>query len=295
MPADADQLPPSERVFTWFARVSAWATGDLRTPPDGGQPRGCSSPLGFVKALLFLVLIVCFPLFILPMMIARLARLSWSGLQYGAAVDVTSGPDARWRHGVSADPADSGQAGVAAEDIMLRDPGFRVGALVGWAVAATALLRDSVLSGDVTGTRTFMSNGLYRAHAALLDLRARVNVSCGGAWQVTDAQVTGVSRSPLTEQVRVQVTCAGWRQERHDPTGITLRGGPEAGSWLEFLTFARSAGAVTPPGGGLPAGRCPSCGAGLDLDPGGACRYCRGVVTAGRHDWVLVAWQRAPW
>ena len=140
-----------------------------------------------------------------------------------------------------------------------------------------------------------MSNGLYQAHEALLDLRGRANVSCAGSWQVTGALVTGVSRSPLTEQVRVRVECAGWREERHDPTGITLRGGPEPSTWMEFLTFARSAGAVTPPGGGLPAGRCPSCGAGLDLDPGGACRYCRGVVTAGRHDWVLVAWQRTPW
>jgi NAD(P)H-dependent FMN reductase len=36
-------------------------------------------------------------------------------------------------------------------------------------------------------------------------------------------------------------------------------------------------------------------GAAIELDPGGACRYCQGIVTAGRHGWVLVSWQREPW
>jgi hypothetical protein len=295
MSPSGDKLPPTEWLFTRFTALSAWATSDLKTPSGGGEPRGCSSPVGVLKALLFLLMIVCFPLFLLPMMLSRFAHAGWSSLRYGATVDVASGEDARWRHGVVADAADVGQAGVVAEDIMLRDPGFRVSVLTRWAVAATALLRDSLVSGDATGTRAFMSNGLYQAHEALLDLRSRSNVSCAGSWQVTGALVIGVSRSPLTEQVRVRVECAGWREERHDPTRITLRGGPQADTWMEYLTFARSADAVTPPWGGLPAGRCPSCGAGLDLDPGGACRYCRGVVTAGRHDWVLVAWQRAPW
>jgi len=295
MSATGDKLPPTEWIFTRFTALSRWAASDLRTRPDGSEPRGCSSPVGVLKALLFLLMIICFPVLVLPMMLARFAQVGWRGLQYGASVGVKSGDEARWSHGSYGDAADFARAGATAEDIMLRDPGFRVSALASWAVAATGLLRDSLVSGDVTGVRTIMSNGLYEAHEALLDLRGRSNVSCAGSWQVTGALVIGVSRSPLTEQVRVRVQCAGWREERHDPTGITLRGGQREDSWMEFLTFARSAGAVTPPGGGLPAGRCPSCGAWLDLDAGGACRYCRGVVTAGRYDWVLVAWQRTPW
>ena len=295
MSRSGERLPATEQLFNRFSALTRWASGDLRTPPDGGKARGCASPLGVLKAILFLLLIVCFPLFVLPMMLVRLLQTGRGTLRYSSAVDVKSGEEARWTHGVAVDPGDIGRAGVTAEDIMLRDPGFRAGALAGWAVAAIALLRDSLVSGDATPARTFMSNGLYEAHEALLDLRTRSSVSCAGSWQAFAAQVTGVSRSPLTEQVRVRVECSGWREERHGPTGTTLRGGTQASTWQEFLTFARSAGAVTPPGGGLPAGRCPSCGAGLDLDPGGACRYCRGVVTAGRHDWVLVAWQRTPW
>jgi hypothetical protein len=295
MPATDEKIPPAERLFYTFRKLTDWAAKDWRTPPGGGQPRGCSSPLGVLKAVIFLLCIVCLPLFLVPWILVWVVKAGGGSLRYAASVDVTSGDKARWTNGVIAVPMADAQAGAAAEEIQLRDPGFQVSALTGWAVTATARLRDSVLSADPTVTRTFMSNGLYRVHEALLDLRSQAAVESTGGWQVTDAVVTGVFRSPLTEQVRVRVRCAGWRQERHEPSGTTLRGGPQAGSWLEDLVFARSSDAVTPPGGGLPADRCPSCGAGLDLDTNGACRYCRGVVTAGRQDWVLVSWQREPW
>jgi hypothetical protein len=294
MPAADDNLPPAERLFYTFRKLTDWAASDWRTPPGGGQPRGCSSPLGVLKAVIFLLCIVCLPLFLVPWVLVWVVKAGGGALRYGASVDVVSGEKARWTNVVAA-AMDDTQDGAAADEIQLRDRGFQVSVLTGWAVAVTALLRDSLLSADPTVTRTFMSNGLYRVHEALLDLLSSAAVTCTGSWQVTDAAVTGVFRSPLTEQVRVRVRCAGWRQERHEPSRTTLRGGPQAGTWLEDLVFARSSDAVTPPGGGLPAARCPSCGAGLDLDTSGACRYCRGVVTAGRHDWVLVSWQREPW
>jgi len=290
-----DNAPPAERLFYTFRKLTNWASSDFRSRPGGGEPRGCSSPLGWLKALIFLLCLVCMPVFLVPWILVWLVQGGLGSVRYGAAVDVVGGEKARWANGVIAPLMDNGQAGAAAEDILLRDPGFQVSVLTGWAVAATALLRDSLLSGDPTVTRTFMSNGLYRVHEALLDMLSQAAVACTGSWQAADATVTGVFRSPLTEQVRVQVRCAGWRQETHVPSGTTLRGGPRAGTWLEDLVFARSADAVTPPGGGLPADRCPSCGAGLDLDVAGACRYCKGVITAGRQDWVLVSWQREPW
>jgi hypothetical protein len=229
------------------------------------------------------------------MMVVRLLASGRPSFRYGSSVDITVGDEARWGHGVLAPAADDVVIGSAAEYIARRDLGFRVTALTDWAVAATGLNCQSLVSGDATCTRTFMANGLYRSHQALLELRGRSEVSCSGAWRAVSAAVVEARRSQLVEEVRVRVHCRGWRMERHEPTGLTLRGGPEAAAWSEDLTFARAAGAVTPAAGGLPASRCPSCGAQLDLDPGGACRYCRGVVTAGSHDWVLVSWQREPW
>jgi hypothetical protein len=295
VPADPDRLTPAERLFKGFTAFTGWASKDWATGPNGEEPRGCASPLGALKMVIFLAAILVFPVFVLPLMLVRFARVGWSGLRYGATVEVTSGMAARWSHG-TLPPAPAARPGpetiASIED---RDPRFRAATLTSWAAAATPLLRESLVAGDPAPARTFMANGLYRAHQALLEMRARASVSYAGSWRAVSADVVDVTRGALVEQVRVRVGCRGWRWERHEPTGTTLRGGPDENAWPEEFTFARAAGAVTPPGGGLPASRCPSCGAGLDLDPGGACHYCRGVVTAGRHDWVLVSWRSEPW
>jgi len=296
MAADRDKFPLPERLFLAYTAVSRWATsGSITSPDSPGSRRGCANPFALFKILLFLLIILLLPIFVLPMMLVRLAESGRQSFRYGASVDITAGDEARWGHGIL--PPVPGDAVIRSGGTAIAngDPGFRVTALTDWAVAVTALTCQSLVSGDATCTRTFMANGLYRAHQALLELRARSDVSCAGAWRAVGAAVVGATRSQLVEQVRVRVRCEGWRMERHEHTGLTLRGGPEAASWSEDLTFARSAGAVTPASGGLPANRCPSCGAHLDLDPGGACRYCKGVVTAGHDDWVLVSWQREPW
>ena len=296
MPADREKFPLPERIFLVFTAVSRWATrGPITSPDRPGSRRGCANPLALFKVLFFLVMILLLPIFVLPMMLVRLLGTSRQSFRYGSAVDITAGDEARWGHGVLPPVPDNAVIRSGGVAIANRDPGFRVSALTDWAVAATALNCQSLVSGDATCTRTFMANGLYRAHQALLELRARSEVSCSGAWRVVSVAVVGATRSQLVEEVRVRVRCQGWRMEQHEPTGLTLRGGPEVATWSEDLTFARSAGAVTPASGGLPANRCPSCGAPLDLDPGGACRYCKGVVTAGNYDWVLVSWQREPW
>lgn len=298
MPADSEKLPLTERLLYAFSAVSRWAGNGLASRPESdgaARRRGCAHPLTLVKVVVFLLVIVACPLFLLPMMLVRLAKVGQTGFRYGASVDIATGDQARWTHGTLPPVPGAAEINAGGAVIASHDPGFRASALTDWAVAATALLCQSLVSGDATCARTFMANGLYRAHQALLELRGRADVSCAGSWRAVGATVAGATRSALVEEVRVRVNCQGWRWERHEPTGLTLRGGPEGATWSEDLTFARSADATTPPAGGLPASRCPSCGADLDLDPGGACRYCRGVVTAGRHDWVLVSWQREPW
>ncbi len=300
VPGDGDKSPLSDRIFYGFERVAQWAMRGSRgnrkaAPGDGTSRGGCSNLLGCLTVLPVFIVLALFPVFALPMMLVRFSQLGFSGLRYGAVVDIVSGDDARWGHGTLQPVPEPVQINAGAAAIARRDPGFRVRALADWGFAVTALICQSMVSGDATCTRTCMGNGQYRAHQALLELRSRADVSFAGTWQAVDAFVVAATQSPLVEAVRVRVTCAGWRLERHEPTGITLRGGPDNATWSEDLTFARSTGAVTPPAGGLPASRCPSCGANLDLDPNGACRYCKGIVTAGRHDWVLVSWQREPW
>jgi hypothetical protein len=241
MTSERERFPLPERIFLAFTAVSRWATsGPLTRADDPGSRRGCANPLALVKVLLFFVMIVLLPVFVLPMMLARLAVSSRQSFRYGASVDITAGDPARWGHGVLQPAADGAAVRRVTAAIAHRDPGLRVGSLTNWAVAATGLNCQSLVTGEASCTRTFMANGLYRAHQALLELRTRADVSCTGSWRAVGAAVVDATSSPLAEEVRVRVQCQGWRMERHEPTGLTLRGGPEATAWSEDLTFARS-------------------------------------------------------
>lgn len=292
--SDADTC--TERLLTAPQRVMRWASPALSSGRDGkASALGCLNPLTLLKFAVLLAVVVLLPLFMLPSLLVRLVTAGRSSVRFSSVMEVVSGEPARWGYG-SLDPAAAGssvQAGIAA--IVAHDPQFAPTSLMNWAAAATALIGQSLATADATPTRTFMANGLFRTHLALLELRAGAGVACEASWRATGATLVEVLSTPLFDEVRVRLHCEGQCVERHVTSGLTLRGSTERRTWSEDLTFGRSARATTPAEGGLPARRCPSCGASLDLDHDGACRYCRGIVTAGRHDWVLISWRREPW
>jgi hypothetical protein len=295
--ARRDKPPPDEALFGVLRKVTTWATTGISSRP--GQPAkypgGCLNPVVFFKLVVAMLTIVLMPLFMLPMLLVRIVRFGPNALQSSATTDLSSGEAARWGHGALEPAPDFSQVEAGLAAIANRDPGFDPARLTAWASAASTLICQSLTSGDPMPTRTFMANGLFRTYSALLELRSQGSVSCEGAWTAAEARVVDAVSTPLFDEVRVRLRCEGFCWERHGVTHLTLRGGPDQKAWLEDLTFGRSSAATTPSAGGLPAKHCPSCGAPLDLDEHGACRYCNGIVTAGRHDWVLISWRREPW
>jgi hypothetical protein len=284
----------SERYLSASRALMRWASPSRRSDRPASAA-GCLNPLFLIKIIIVLIVILLMPLFLLPMLIGRLATFGGAAVRYSSVVDMTSGEQARWGYGTLSASSD-GQAlrrGVAA--IAARDPAFDPATLTRWAATAAELICASLTSADATPARTFMAGGLLRTYQALLELRTGAGVVCEGSWQAVNAMLVEALSTPLLDEVRVRLTCQGWCWERHGPSGLTLRGSPDARTWSEDLTFGRSAEAMSPAAGGLPARRCPSCGAPLDLGEDGACKYCRGIVTAGRQDWVLVGWRRQPW
>jgi hypothetical protein len=284
----------SEWLTTLPQAVLRWA-GPVSSSRGSKSALGCLNPLLLLRIALVLIMVLLMPLFLMPLMLVRLVTTGRTSVRFSSTIDMTSGESARWGYGVL-DPVAAPpivQAGAAA--IASRDPGFNPAALTGWAAAATELICQSLTSSDARPARTFMANGLFRSYQALLEIRTRAHVVCEGSWRPVGAVLVDAISTPLFDEVRVRLSCEGSCWERHEATGLTTRGSPDRRTWSEDLTFGRSADAVTPDGGGLPARRCPSCGAPLDLDNDGTCRYCHGIVTAGRHDWVLTGWRRDPW
>ena len=73
-----------------------------------------------------------------------------------------------------------------------------------------------------------------------------------------------------------------------------IRGSQQIEDWAEDWIFQLSSKASTKPNAGTMNKKCPNCGAPLDLDLAGVCKYCRAPVMSGEFDWVLTRIEQLP-
>ena len=95
-----------------------------------------------------------------------------------------------------------------------------------------------------------------------------------------------------TITVRVLAACADY--DIDDRNERVIRGHRQVENWMEDWTFQRSSSATTPKDGGTMTAKCPNCGAPLDLDLSGVCKYCKAPVSSGSYDWVLARISQVP-
>ena len=258
-------------------------------PSGGSKQHGC-----LVSALLAPFLMVRVVFFDLPKMFVALPRF--------VARSVASQSTAASGGGML--PGGVGRlqpTGLAAERaaaitaIRAHDPAFVAADLAQRAVLVHEVVNQSLASNDAALARIVMADSLWGAHRMLVSVRADNGVQREAALTVVGAEVVEAFHSTLIEEVRVRLSCAGVRCDLHAETGLVLRGSRNRSSWQEDLTFTRSAGALTPPGGGVLARSCPNCGAPLDVNDDGACTTCDALVMSGRQDWVLTGMSCDPW
>jgi hypothetical protein len=140
---------------------------------------------------------------------------------------------------------------------------------------------------DLSASRPFMSPGLYLGWSSqvqqLIDLHKK-NVLEGLRMDGIDVVkvVHGTALDDVT--VKVTATCADY--EVDEQTGKMIFGSRSRSQFSEYWTFQRSVGVQTTEKSILDK-VCPNCGAPLDINQVGECRYCKAAVTSGRFDWVL--------
>ena len=177
------------------------------------------------------------------------------------------------------------ESGVAA--IQAADPQFDRAAFLARVEQAFYALQQAWQERDLTTSRPFMSPGLYLGWSAqvqqLLDLHKR-NVLEG--LRIYSVDLAKVVHGTAFDDVTVRITATCMDYEVDERTGEIIFGSREPTSFTEYWTFQRSVGAQTT-GRSILDKVCPNCGAPLEINQVGECRYCKAAVTSGRFDWVL--------
>ena len=192
-------------------------------------------------------------------------------------------PESHARAVQAASPVDVGLAAIKAHD-----PGFDLEQFTQQVQRSFFIVQEAWSERKPEMSRQVMADGLWQQHRDqiqgyidghkrnMLDYLAVSNI-----WPVTAHSDNAYD----TITVRIVAACADYDVD--DKNGRVVRGDHQVKQWAEDWTFQRSSQAVTKEGGTALATRCPNCGAPLDVDLAGMCRYCKAPIMSGQYDWVL--------
>jgi predicted lipid-binding transport protein (Tim44 family) len=189
--------------------------------------------------------------------------------------------------------AGSAEAGLAA--ISTRDHRFDKDVFLGEVQSAFFVVEEAWSRRKPEMSRQLMADGLWQQHrvqiGGYVDAHKR-NLLEGLAVGSLTVIAAGTDDNYDTVTVRILASSADYDVD--DGSDKVVRGSREVGQWCEDWTFQRASSAVTPASGGTLSNRCPNCGAPLDLDLAGECKYCKAPISSGGFDWVITRISQVP-
>lgn len=168
------------------------------------------------------------------------------------------------------------------------DPAFDQDAFLEQVQKAFFVVEEAWADRKPEMSRQVMADGIWQQHRVqiqgYIDEHKR-NVLSDLA--VGDLTIIGAHSDQTYDTITVRVLAACGDYDVDDQSGKVVRGNKRVEQWQEDWTFQRSAAATTKPEGGTLSSKCPNCGAPLDVDLQGVCKYCHAPVMSGKYDWVL--------
>ena len=193
----------------------------------------------------------------------------------------TPPPDA-----VTAPAGSSAGDGLAA--IRAHDEGFDEAGFLASVERAFFVVQQAWSEQKPEVSRQVMADGIWQQHKAQIEgyqSSGRRNVLEGLAVGKADIIAAASDQTHDTITVRILAACADY--DIDVASKKVVRGNRDVEQWTEDWVFQRSSQATTKADGGTMQQKCPNCGAPLDVDLAGVCRYCRASIMSGDYDWVL--------
>ena len=184
-------------------------------------------------------------------------------------------------------PAADPSAGLSA--IAAHDPEFNVETFKSAVERSFFVVEEAWTELKPDMSRRVMADGLWQQHRSQIEgyqHNGTRNVLDGLAVGRVDVIAASSDAQFDTITTRILAACADYDVEV--ASGKVIRGNKhDMSNWQEDWVFQRSSKATTKAAGGTMQQKCPNCGAPLDLDLAGVCKYCRAPVMSGDYDWVL--------
>jgi predicted lipid-binding transport protein (Tim44 family) len=183
-------------------------------------------------------------------------------------------------------PADPISAGL--QQIREHDPGFEDDKFITDAQRSFFMVQQAWTELKPDMSRRVMADNIWQQHKVQIEgyeSQNKRNVLEGLA--IANASIIKAESDGAYDTIvlRMLAGCADYDIDMK--SNKVVRGNKSFSQFTEDWTFQRSSKATTKAGGGTMQQRCPNCGAPLDLDLQGVCKYCHAAVMSGDYDWVL--------
>jgi predicted lipid-binding transport protein (Tim44 family) len=211
--------------------------------------------------------------------------IPWTGSQE-PAINSVRGDLFPGSHAEAHEPVNSVADGLAA--IKAHDPAFNEERFLQQVQKSFFVVEEAWSDRKPGVSRQVMAEGLWQQHRVQIEQYVeghKRNVLEDLA--VGDMAIVGAHSDQTFDTITVRIFAACADYDVDDNSGKVVRGNKHVDQWQEDWSFQRSSTATTKDGGGTLSSKCPNCGAPLDVDLQGVCKYCHAPVMSGDYDWVL--------
>ncbi|MBN1618822.1 Tim44 domain-containing protein [Candidatus Dojkabacteria bacterium] len=138
--------------------------------------------------------------------------------------------------------------------------------------------------------RPFMTEDVYQSHEMQIQ-----NMKGAKVINVLENIVVGsvdfakIDLDDKTHKItmKVRASMKDYKVSAEDPSKIISGTKQQTPPFTEYWVFMRKATLKTKAKDGIFDRKCPNCGAPIDVDVAGTCKYCDANVVNGDYDWVL--------
>ena len=175
----------------------------------------------------------------------------------------------------------------AMQAIAAADPGFEMETFLQRAEMTFFLVKRGLQKNDPAAVRPYLIDAVFTEVArSIAQMQAQHRHTLLESLNVRALHLVDAAIGPGGQSIVVHFDLV-YRAKTLDEANRVLADEGQDLRHGERWTFARAAGALTPPLGDVTASLCPSCGAELKLSLDGTCTHCRASVTNGSIDWVV--------